>query len=92
MNAIIGLTHLLSRSSSNPGQLNRLSSISASANHLLQLLNDILDLSKIDGDRFVLEEIPFSLESLVASLQTLLGHRAGAKGLQLTLLMRPVEV
>lgn len=85
MNAIIGLTHLLSRSSSNPGQLNRLSSISASANHLLQLLNDILDLSKIDADRFILEEIPFSLESLVANLQTLLGHKASAKGLKLTL-------
>jgi signal transduction histidine kinase len=83
MNAIIGLTHLLSRSSTDPGQMGKLASITASANHLLQLLNDILDLSKIDADRMTLEEAPFTLGGLASNLETLLGHKAAAKGLDL---------
>ncbi|MBK7899214.1 MAG: PAS domain-containing protein [Azonexus sp.] len=89
MNAIIGLTHLLSRSSTDPGQVGKLASITASANHLLQLLNDILDLSKIDADRMTLEEAPFTLGGLASNLETLLGHKAAAKGLDLAFDLPP---
>ncbi|MFX9664899.1 histidine kinase dimerization/phospho-acceptor domain-containing protein, partial [Acinetobacter baumannii] len=61
MNAIIGFTHLLRRELSAPSQLDKLEKITASAKHLLGLINDVLDLSKIEADRLQLEEVPFSV-------------------------------
>ncbi|MBK7815406.1 MAG: PAS domain-containing protein [Rhodocyclaceae bacterium] len=56
MNAILGLTHLLQRDIAVPAQTEKLDKITASAKHLLGIINDILDLSKIEADRLVLEE------------------------------------
>ncbi len=89
MNAIIGLTHLLSRTSTDNAQRDKLASISASANHLLQLLNDILDLSKIDAERMALDDTPFTFPELVENLRSLLGHKASAKGLLLAIEVAP---
>jgi len=83
MNAIIGLTYMLGRNNTDAIQLDKLDKISNAANHLLGLLNDILDLSKIDAERMVLEKTPFSFENLLANLDSLIVSRAEAAKLQL---------
>jgi len=83
MNAIIGLTHLLARSKVDAAQSDKLSKIGNAANHLLQLLNDILDLSKIDAEHMVLEQTVFTISSLRSNLESLVGGRAQAKQLAL---------
>ncbi|MDZ4316538.1 MAG: ATP-binding protein [Azonexus sp.] len=78
MNAIIGLTHLLSRNNTDPNQRDKLGKVTNAANHLLSLLNDILDLSKIDADRMTLEKTPFSMAVLINNLDSLVHARTGA--------------
>jgi PAS domain S-box-containing protein len=85
MNAIIGLTHLLARDTEDPLQRQRLGRIDDAARHLLQVINDILDLSKIDAGKMVLEDTPFALEALVSRACELVGDRAREKGLELVL-------
>ena len=78
MNAIIGLTHLLARNNTDPNQRDKLGKVTNAANHLLSLLNDILDLSKIDADRMTLEKTPFGMASLINNLDSLVHARPGA--------------
>ena len=83
LNTIIGMAELLSGSALTADQLDHLGAIQISAEQLLQLLNDILDVSKIEAHKLVLDTTPFSLhEALDAVLQTQ-NHRAREKGLEL---------
>ncbi|MFZ2266713.1 MAG: ATP-binding protein [Azonexus sp.] len=84
MNAIIGLTYMLGRNNVDAAQLDKLGKISNAANHLLHLLNDILDLSKIDAERMILEKTPFSFKTLLSNLDSLIVSKAEAAHLQLT--------
>jgi PAS domain S-box-containing protein len=85
MNAIIGLTHLLRRAEPTPVQAERLAKIDAAANHLLSIINDILDLSKIDAGRLELEQADFHLSSILDNVRSLIADQAKAKGLEITL-------
>ena len=85
MNAIIGLTHLLRRAGPTPKQAERLSRIDQAAAHLLAIINDILDLSKIESGKLELEQTDFSLETLFDNVRSLIGGAADAKGLTLRL-------
>ena len=78
MNAIIGLTHLLARNNTDPNQRDKLGKVTNAANHLLSLLNDILDLSKIDADRMTLEKTLFNMPTLINNLDSLVHARSGA--------------
>ncbi|MBI5331196.1 MAG: PAS domain S-box protein [Betaproteobacteria bacterium] len=82
MNAIIGLTHLLQREQPTERQHDRLQKIASSASHLLGVLNDILDISKIESEKLVLESAPFSLNELAENLESLISDRLLAKGLR----------
>ena len=82
MNAIIGLTHLLERDHPSPPQRDRLQKIGSSANHLLTILNDILDISKIESDRLVLDDVPFAISDVMDGLESQIADRARAKGLR----------
>ena len=83
MNAIIGLTHLLQREVSDAHVLERLGKIGSSAQHLLQVINDILDLSKIEAGRFTLEKRQFSPGEMLAETLSMLEEPRAAKGLTL---------
>ncbi len=83
MNAIIGLTNILQRQAADPQQRDRLAKITGAANHLLRLLNDVLDLSKIDAERLTLEHVPFRLGSVIANVESLIADRLEAKQLRL---------
>jgi CheY-like chemotaxis protein len=85
MNAIIGLTHLLAREATQPLQRSRLAKIDSAAKHLLQIINDILDLSRIDAGKMQLEATEFSLDELVGRAFEMVGDRASDKGLELVL-------
>jgi len=89
MNAIIGLTHILRRRSNDPEQRDKLGKIDNAANHLLSLLNDILDLSKIDAERLLLERTALRLGGIFANIESLVGVKLATKGLQLRLDIDP---
>jgi PAS domain S-box-containing protein len=81
MNAIIGFTHLLQRELVTATQADRLKKIAGSADHLLSILNDVLDISKIESGKLTLEVAPFRVSELVDGLAALHGEKAAAKGL-----------
>ena len=81
MNAIVGLTHLLQRSGPTADQKDKLTKIDASAAHLLSVINDVLDISKIEAEKLVLEQSDFHLDSLFDHVQEMLRGQAEAKDL-----------
>jgi len=85
MNAIIGMTYMLRRNNQDAGQIDKLGKIDNAANHLLQLLNDILDLSKIDAERMTLEQTAFTIDALTDDLANLLAPRAESARLRFIL-------
>jgi PAS domain S-box-containing protein len=84
MNGIIGMLHLLRRSGMDGKQRDCLTKIEHSANHLLALINDILDLSKIDAGKLLIEELPVSVPQIVANVSSIIGEMARDKGLSIT--------
>ena len=83
MNAIMGLTHLLLRDESDAAQRERLAKVQGASRHLLQVINDILDLSKIDSGHMDLEIREFALDELVQRAVELVRPRADEKLLEL---------
>ncbi len=85
MNAILGLGSLLRLDPLTPTQADRLGKIETAANHLMSLLNDILDLSKIEAERLVLEDMDFALAGVMEQTRALIAEAARAKGLMVTI-------
>ncbi|MEP6875149.1 MAG: response regulator [Burkholderiales bacterium] len=83
MNAIIGMTHLVLEDGLPDKQRDYIEKAHSSARNLLQILNDILDVSKIEAGHMALERIDFELESVVSEMADVLGLRADEKGLEL---------
>ena len=83
MNAIIGLAYLLRRDATEPLAQDRLTKLSDASSHLLQLIDDVLDLSKIEAGRLELESTDFSLADLLARCRAFVAQRAEDKGLRL---------
>ena len=81
LNAVLGLAHLLERDIDDPLQHERLVKIGAAANHLLVILNDILDISKIEAGKLSLETRDFDPHALIAQVRPLIQPRLDAKGL-----------
>ncbi len=81
MNAIIGLTHLLRRAMPTREQAERLGKIDTAATHLLAIINDILDISKIEAGRLELEQTDFSLSSILDNVHFLITPQVKAKEL-----------
>ena len=81
MNAIIGLTHLLRRSVTTPEHAEWLDKIDSAGRHLLGIISDILDISKIEAGRLQLENTDFQLSSILDNVASILGEGARAKGL-----------
>ena len=83
MNAIIGLTHLLQQSEPSPAQADRLGKIEAAASHLLSIINDILDISKIEAGKLSLDQTDFALPMVLDHVASLIAAPARDKGLRL---------
>jgi len=89
MNAIIGLNHLMLRKTEDPAQREMLGKVNDAADHLLSVINDILDMSKIDAGKLQLSPVDFTLEPLLASITALIAERAAGKGLELVCHVAP---
>lgn len=89
MNAVIGMAHLALGTQLNPKQRDYLEKIQRSGQHLLGILNDILDLSKIEAGKLEVEEIDFSLERLLRTVGDLVSERAAARQLELIVEVAP---
>jgi two-component system, sensor histidine kinase and response regulator len=83
MNAIIGLIQLMQRDNRDPLQRDRLARAAESTEHLMQVINDILDLSRIESGKLVLEQVDFSLLEVLACLRGLVEEQARARKLAL---------
>ncbi len=86
MNAILGFAEILRRDTSiTSSQQENLRIISNSGKHLLSLINDVLDMAKIDAGRMTLENSAFDLHHMVQDIIDLMGPRAEAKNLAMVL-------
>ncbi len=83
MTAIMGSLDLLALDRLSSDQKQLLDSTRRSAHHMLQLLNDLLDLAKIEADRLTLDAQPISLRALLGDLESLYKGQAESKGLDL---------
>ena len=86
LNAILGLSHLLQQEifgGVNPKQREYIDCIHSSGEHLLALINDILDLSKVEAGREELTHLPLDVREMSEACLTLIRDRAVAKGLQI---------
>ncbi len=83
MNGIIGMTELALRHASDPKLIDQLGKVSKASHHLLHLINDILDISKIEAGRLTLERVSFRLGEVLENLVSLIEHRVREKGLTL---------
>ena len=81
MNAIIGLTRMLQNGVPETEQQDKLSKIRESADHLMAVINDVLDISKIEAGKLVLESLHFDLQQVMARAVAQISERAQAKGL-----------
>ena len=84
MNAIIGLTHIIARNTSSTPTLKKyVDTLQTSSESLLMLINDLLDVAKIEAGGIEIEAVPFSLENVVHDALSILSVRASEKGLKL---------
>ena len=83
LGAITGLAYLMKRTPVTVQQADWLAKIEASGQHLLEIINAVLDLSKIDAGKIVLEEVDVSVGAIVANVASILAERAQARNLRL---------
>lgn len=83
MNGMIGMLNLLQKTKLDPVQMDYVDTACSSGRALCALVNDVLDLSKIEAGRMTLENVPFSLREEVDSVLSLFGEKAREKDMEL---------
>ena len=83
LNAVLGMVHLLRRDTPTPVQVDRLDKIDSASQHLLAVINDILDISKIEAGKLQLDETKVDIGNILRRVVSVLGERAREKGLVL---------
>jgi two-component system sensor histidine kinase/response regulator len=90
MNAIIGLTHLaLNTHATAQQQRDYLGKVQSSAQHLMRVINDVLDFSKVEAGQMAIENADFALEKLLGDVEGLLIEKSKVKGLALVFDIAP---
>jgi two-component system, sensor histidine kinase and response regulator len=89
MNGVVGMTGLLLDTTLSSEQRRYAEIVRDSADHLLSVINDILDLSRLEADRLTLDEAAFAIEPLVQSVCDALAPHAFAKGLEIAFCVAP---
>ncbi len=84
LNAIVGLTHLLLRDQLTPAQRERLRKVEGAAGHLLSIINDVLDLAKIESGKLNVDARDFHLSAVLDHVRSMISESARAKGLVVT--------
>ncbi|SEP79582.1 PAS domain S-box-containing protein [Ectothiorhodospira magna] len=83
LNAIVGLVHLLRNGDATPRQREKLNKVDNAAHHLLSIISDILDISKIEAGKFILDQQNFHLSTVVDHVRSVISETARSKGLTL---------
>ena len=92
LNSILGFTALMKKSQDcNPEQLENLNIISNSAEHLLHLINNVLDISKIEAGQMILENSNTNLHQIIQEIHSLMSIKAASKGLTISI-SHPTEI
>ena len=91
LNAVLGMVYLLRRDNPTPVQIDRLDKIDNASQHLLAVINDILDISKIEAGKLQLDETKVDINSILKRVTSVLGERAHEKGLELLTESDPFE-
>ncbi|MDR2694922.1 MAG: response regulator [Deltaproteobacteria bacterium] len=89
MNAIIGMTHLMLKTPLDDKQLDQMQKIHSAANNLLGIINDILDISKIEAGKLDMEKLPFRIGEVFEHVRTVAAQRAQEKDLELLFAVHP---
>jgi two-component system sensor histidine kinase RpfC len=89
LNAIIGMGEVLATTPLDADQRDMLATVRTAATGLLGLVDDVLDLARLEARRFTVDDVPFDLHDLLATVRHLLLHAAAAKGLHLRLRLDP---
>jgi PAS domain S-box-containing protein len=82
MNGVIGMAHLALKGASDPRQRDYLEKIRFAGEHLLGIIDDILDISKIEAGKLEIEQVEFTLDQVIETLTTLVAPKAAAKELR----------
>ena len=82
MNAIIGMSHLALRTELTPQQSNYIHKIQGAGRHLLNIINDILDIAKIEAGKMTVERIEFDLEKVIETVSGLIAEKTSEKSLE----------
>ncbi|MCL2635397.1 MAG: PAS domain-containing protein [Betaproteobacteria bacterium] len=90
LNAITGMAYLMRQEGLSPRQRERLDKLESAGRHLLEIINAVLDLSKIEAGKFTLERVPVHPESLCANVVSMLYERAQDKQLRLVTEIGPL--
>jgi PAS domain S-box-containing protein len=89
MNAVIGLSHLALNTDLDARQRDYVQKIQQSGQHLLGILNDILDFSKVEAGKLGIEQVPFELDGMLATVAGVVADKATAKDLELVFDVAP---
>jgi PAS domain S-box-containing protein len=89
LNEVIGITNLLHQSNPREDQMDYINTLRFSANHLLSLVNDILDYNKMEAGKIVFEKTEFDLASMLEDIRRSYSHRALEKGIYFKLERSP---
>jgi two-component system sensor histidine kinase/response regulator len=89
MNAVFGMAHLLEHTSLTATQSDYLAKLQAASKHLLSIIDDVLDLSKIEASKLEIEHLVFSLDDVLDDVATLIGVRASEKDVELIVSRQP---
>ena len=89
LNAVIGMSELLRTTRLSPDQGDMVATIRAAATGLLGLVNNVLDLAKLEAKHFTVDEVPYDLHQVLATVRHILFHQAKSKGLHLRLRLDP---
>ncbi|NMC20783.1 MAG: response regulator [Thermogutta sp.] len=90
MNAVLGFAEVLAGSLSDPAQLDAVDSIRRNGQHLLQLINDILDLSKVEAGKMTIAKEPVKTAELIGDVAALMRAPASGKSLKVSVSAREV--
>lgn len=89
INAVVGMAHLALKTELTPKQRDYLQKVHDAGRHLLSLVNDILDVAKIEAGKLRLDIVPFNLAELVERTTSMAGVRAEEKGIELKVEIAP---
>ncbi len=90
LNAITGLAHMMRKGALPPEQLERLDKIDLAGRHLLEIINAVLDLSKIEAGKLTLEETGVNVSAITANIVSILYQQAAEKNIQLIVENQPL--